>query len=889
MPLWTHCARLPLLVCLAGYPPALPSTAIPEKITLRVWTGQASADVWVEVEGMGPGAASRLAELIASGVTTDLTGCHWEPHATGNAEAGGRCRDLLRPGRDVPTVRLRLAGIVREFHRRSTGRVIVDLLADTPLDTAPAGWLRDQQPGWRARRLWFLSDHDGQLPPEVPLRAVHPTPPSRVLIPLIAVLFVPGLAAYLVRIRASRSRADQKVNWLVWMNWILLASWLYWITAVDVESLLALLDSSPPAGPPSLLFTFLAATAVYAVPPLLAIASCLTAMAPLLSTSHAHFRTLLLRQLAGEASIILPLAIFLTGAGLAGDDLTPSIAGPLGFLGGAYLVYRALGWVSWRLTYVHTEPIESGPLLERARSLAARAGVPLARLSLRQTRLSEEANAFAVPGNAIVLTESLVRGLARRELDAVIAHELGHHKEGHLTPGAGYVLFFGALFLGGPAIEWIIRATGAPLWLASLPWLPLGLVLAQGLVSQRREYAADARAVEITGDAEGKIAALARLAQLSRVPARDGGIMGSILSHPSMEARVLRLARRFQVEPARALAILRDPNAAYGALPAYEAPPQDALSHEAALSAHTRAGYFERIFWTGLVAPPAVLALFALLAPAPDDSLQFFAGLMLAVTLGLWAAVYGEVLARRSMSTRLRKALAGRLQPPPDALFAGIHPGRGVRFTDGFADWDNGFLSHEGDWLRFQGERASFAIPRQVIGAIRAVHGRPGWLVEHRVEVRYRGGAFTFNTNSANPTRADAVSQAERLARWAHSASAPIPASPPPEPPPVLPSLPGSEESRTAALWDLCSSTFRLGLAGVLIGSVLPSSSLWSMALPFTAAATGFLSALPKALWPVRRSCSATPPPRLPGSHITRSRHDGDFQAHEPAAPSSSA
>lgn len=849
-----------LLVCLAslltGRTAAAPA-GVPEKITLRVWTDHSSADVWVEVEGMGAGAASRLAGLIASGITTDLTGCRWEPHATGNTEAGGRCRDLLRPVRDVSTVRLRLAGIVREFHRHSSGRVIVDLLADSPLDTKPAGWLRDGQPDWKGRRLWFLSDHEGQLPPEVPLRAVHPTPPSRVLIPLLVVLFFPGLAAYFVRLRASRSRADQKVNWLVWMNWILLASWLYWITALDVQSVLALLGAAlPPGGLPPMLPLFLAAVAVYAGPPLLAVASCLTAMAPLLSTTHSHFRTLLLRQLAGEASIILPLAIFLTGIGMADQNLAPAFAGPLGFLGGAYLVYRALAWVTWRLTYVHTEPIEAGPLLESARALAARAGVPLARLSLRQTRISEEANAFAVSGDAIVLTESLVTGLTRRELDAVIAHELGHHKEGHLTPGAGYLLFIGAFFLGGPVIEWIIRAASAPLWLASLPWLPLGLVLVQGLVSQRREYAADARAVEITGDPEGKIAALARLAQLSRVPARDGGMMGSILSHPSMEARVLRLARRFQVKPGRALDILHDPSAAYGMPPVYNTPVQTSDIPNSAFCGQTRAVHFERIFWVRLVAPAAVLALFACLAPAPEDSLQFFAGLMLAVALGLWAAVYGEVLARRLLAARLRRALTARLQPPSGALFSGLHPGCGVRFTEGFPDWDYGFLTWENDWFCFRGERGSFAIPRQMTGSVRAVHGRPGWLVEHRVEVRYRGGAFTFSTNCATPARSEMAPLAARLSRWAHSAAAPIPASPAPEPPPTLPSLPGNEISRAAAIWELCASTLRLALAGLLLGSLLPSSSLWTMALPFTAAATGFLSEIPKVLWPIRRPVS---------------------------------
>jgi hypothetical protein len=41
--------------------------------------------------------------------------------------------------------------------------------------------------------------------------------------------------------------------------------------------------------------------------------------------------------------------------------------------------------------------------------------------------------------------------------------------------------------------------------------------------------------------------ALARLSQLSRIPVQDGGIMGSIMSHPSMEKRVLALARAHNI------------------------------------------------------------------------------------------------------------------------------------------------------------------------------------------------------------------------------------------------------------------------------------------------------------------------------------------------------
>ena len=825
------------------------------KVTLRVWTNKASADVWVEAVGMGPGAAAKLAELIPTGVGTDLTGCRWEPQVLDEAEAGGRCRDLLRPDRDVATVKLRLAGIVREFHRRGGGRVVVDLLLDSGLGETPPGWLADQQEEWRGRRIWFISRDEGELPPDVALQAVRPTPAARVLIPLFVVLFVPGLMAYALRVKAGAARADQKVNWLVWMNWILLGSWLYWISALNVTDLVSLAARVGVAqtGAGTAAFVVAVGIVVFAAPPLLAIAACMTAMAPLLSATREHFQRVLARQVVAEASIIVPLAIFLVGLGLGEEGLRLTPVDPVLAIGAAYLVYRTLAWVTWKQTYVRTEPVESGELFARARALAAKAGVKLARLSLRRTRIPEEANAFATSGDAIVLTESLVRGLTPREVDAVLAHELGHHKEGHLAFGVGQAVFFGCLIFGWPALSWAVRVAGAPLWVETLPIVPLAIVIGQGWFSQRREYAADARAVELTGDAEGKIAALARLAQLSRIPARDGGMMGSILSHPSMEARVLKLGRRFGVEDARALAILRNPDEAYeGARVAAPAVVEEAVA-EMAFTDLVRAGYGEQLRWMSLFVGLAGLAAGMLLAPPPQDALQFLAGGVMGTLGAVWLTVRGEILLGSGFVSRIREKLAGRLAPEEGAWFVGIHPGAGVRYTEGFADWDFGFLSLEDDWLRYRGEKTQFAIPRQMLGEVRAVEGRMDWLVEHRVEVHYRGGVFTFNSDFAHPSRAEAEREAAWLRRWVGEQETPIPVGAAPEPPPVLPDLPGMEIGRGTMVWALGVETVRMLVGGMVVAGLAYGESLWAAVVPLSAAAVGFARALPGALWPVRR------------------------------------
>jgi hypothetical protein len=57
------------------------------------------------------------------------------------------------------------------------------------------------------------------------------------LIPILAVLLATGLLAYGIRVRATDASAGQKVNWIVWMNWINLAAWLYWISAINITDL----------------------------------------------------------------------------------------------------------------------------------------------------------------------------------------------------------------------------------------------------------------------------------------------------------------------------------------------------------------------------------------------------------------------------------------------------------------------------------------------------------------------------------------------------------------------------------------------------------------------------------------------------------------------------
>ena len=453
----------------------------------------------------------------------------------------------------------------------------------------------------------------------------------------------------------------------------------------------------------------------------------------------------------------------------------------------------------------------------------------------------------------------------------MIAHELGHHKAGHLRFDLSKVLFWVFILGAGPGLGWLVSHFHLPTWSLTLPIAPLGYVMLQGLFSQRRELDADARAALITGDPEGKIAALGRLAQLSRMPVEGGGIMESIRSHPSMENRVLALARRHNIPDSRALAILRNPDEAYTgsianlALQMDQPPAREPDGKDPVFTLRERAGFLEQTRWLHLLGP--LLGAFVLgiaLDKLASISFLFYrrhillALLPLATLLLLWLELIGTVLLGSLFVNRMKRRIAARLAPAPHAVFAGIHPGSGVRFTEGFPEWDFGFISLEGDWLVYRGEKARFAIPRQDVIATSIVKGPIRWLREHRVEVIFRGGVFTLNQDFAYSTQAASARSEKWIASWVSAGVAGLPATPAPEPPPLLPRLPGVRSGRLAPLWFVAKTTLKIWLASPLLyltgsGTVALGIVLVSFAAPLAV----FLRALPNVLWPIRQIVDA--------------------------------
>src|SRR6267142_15700 len=175
-------------------------------------------------------------------------------------------------------------------------------------------------------------------------------------------------------------------------------------------------------------------------------------------------------------------------------------------------------------------PLADATLSARLMALADRAGVSAVGVWIAdQSRKSRTANA-AVIGlgrtRRILLYDTLTAGFRPEEIEAVLAHELGHHAHGDLRRG---LLVQGALSL---ATFWIashaLRAGVGRFGYAGvadpagLPWLvlvlaALGLVLTPlvNAFSRYVERQADDFALALTRDPDGFIGAMERLAALN--------------------------------------------------------------------------------------------------------------------------------------------------------------------------------------------------------------------------------------------------------------------------------------------------------------------------------------------------------------------------------------
>jgi STE24 endopeptidase len=189
--------------------------------------------------------------------------------------------------------------------------------------------------------------------------------------------------------------------------------------------------------------------------------------------------------------------------------------------GGAWWIYTWLAWIAFTLLMVTVfprwiaplfnrfTPLEEGDLRRRIESLIARCGFRAEGLFVMDgSRRSSHGNAYFTgfgKTKRIVFFDTLIDRLTPSEIEAVLAHELGHFARGHiprlllvrfamallLLAILGWLwrepAFYEALHLDGPHIGALLAGFALVMPVFTFPFQPLA-----SLIARRQEFEADA-------------------------------------------------------------------------------------------------------------------------------------------------------------------------------------------------------------------------------------------------------------------------------------------------------------------------------------------------------------------------------------------------------------
>jgi STE24 endopeptidase len=203
------------------------------------------------------------------------------------------------------------------------------------------------------------------------------------------------------------------------------------------------------------------------------------------------------------------------------------------------------------------EPLQEGELTDAVRGMMEEAGIKVVGVFKwgLEDRTSTANAAFTGFGRTrrIILGDTLLSGYSQEEILAILAHEVGHYKN---HDAARLMVTSSVLALIGFYIShlcltgvsgWLgfdsIYAIGAaPLFIFSLFVFSLVSMPFANMHSRRREFAADAYAVETTGTSDNLVAALEKLADQNLANKEPASWVEFMLhSHPSIKRRIERV------------------------------------------------------------------------------------------------------------------------------------------------------------------------------------------------------------------------------------------------------------------------------------------------------------------------------------------------------------
>lgn len=319
----------------------------------------------------------------------------------------------------------------------------------------------------------------------------------------------------------------------------------------------------------------------------LALLTAFVAIASLLDLPFDLYRIFVVEQRFGfnrmTARLYLAdtLKAMVVGA-LIGLPLAALVLWIMGVSGGWWWFWAWLAWVAFQLLVLvlyptliapwfnRFEPLSDPALEARVKALMARCGFDAKGLYVMDgSRRSAHGNAYFTGFGAakrVVFFDTLLAKLTPGEVEAVLAHELGHYRQRHVLKRIGliFVLSLAALALLG--------------WLAAQPWFYAGLGVAPNMLapndalalllfmlalppfafllgplaawtSRRHEFEADAYAARVADGRDLASALLKLHADNAATLTPDPLYVRFYYSHPPASQRLAALATHTQAPP----------------------------------------------------------------------------------------------------------------------------------------------------------------------------------------------------------------------------------------------------------------------------------------------------------------------------------------------------
>ena len=470
-----------------------------------------------------------------------------------------------------------------------------------------------------------------------------------------------------------------------------------------------------------------------------------------------------------------------------------------------------------RLSRGKSNPLSEGDLRTRAFAAAARAGVKLRGVSILTSPTPRPPVALATKWGVVILNQGLLTSLSKREVDAVVCHELSHLGPANRSAMTGvYVLL----------VTSILGTQFFPNFADVVPFALIAIYFAIKAWRRAGERKADLDSVRWSGDPEALITGLTRVSRGHGMPLEWGAPISWMMAHPSTMERIRAIALAGGITSQRVSELLEESRREPEDL--YIDAPKNPIPEDAAFSPVMRKRLQSRLTVFALSGPivlglPAALLLQRLGLP--------WWNVVLAGSLLTEAVIHlgSDWIVGSVRETVKRRALAKRGQ----GAFVGFSPSAEPRLFDGGYHYDLGITRLVNGSLEFAGDRVQFTLDPRLVERVWLGPGPRNWTRRKVVYIECRSSAESplviFSLQSFEawfwPWTTRAAEKLYRMAgQWHANKSILSPAPPLPCP---LPKAEGSPVTVISARTALRSIGVYSGIA-FFLASVWDSLNPWA-------------------------------------------------------------